>query len=270
MRILGYGRTARGESRREDPGACGIDRLAVVIPAHNEEQHLERALSRVQAAAEALPCTYPSVSVGIVVVLDACTDGSARVARRFAAADPRFEVVGVDFRSVGRSRRAGVQALLPQGPDEWSVPPSKVWIANTDADSSVPRHWLVRQLELAAAGADVVVGSVEPDVAGMDPALVRLWHSRHRLEENHPHVHGANLGVRASAYLAAGGFPLSDCDEDRTLVDRLRRSGAAVYATDTTRVVTSGRLEARTVRGFAAYLLALARECSDVPGGQAQ
>lgn len=269
MRVLGSGRNARDGSHR-DADARHIDQLAVVIPAHNEEQHLERALSRVKAAADAVQSACPSVGVRIVVVLDACTDGSPRLAHRFAAADSRFEVIGVDFRSVGKSRRAGVKALLPQESGAWSVPPSRVWIANTDADSSVPRHWLVRQVELAAAGADVVLGSVEPDVDGMDPALVRLWRSRHRLEENHPHVHGANLGVRASAYLAAGGFPLFDCDEDRMLVDRLRRAGAAVYATDTTRVVTSGRLEARAVRGFATYLLALARECADLPAGHAR
>ncbi|MEQ7739636.1 glycosyltransferase family 2 protein, partial [Escherichia coli] len=113
MRVLGYGRTARDHSHA-DADARRIDQLAVVIPAHNEEQHLERALSRVQAAADAVQSACPPVGVRIVVVLDACTDASPRLARRFAAADSRFEVIVVDFRSVGKTRRAGVQALLPQ------------------------------------------------------------------------------------------------------------------------------------------------------------
>lgn len=260
MKILGHGRAATESGCPHFPPMCRIEQVAVVVPAHNEEQHLERALSCVRAAADELEGMQPLVSVRVMVVLDACTDGSSVLARTFAAEDSRFEVLEVGFRSVGKSRRAGVQAFLTHGHSDGAVPPSRTWIANTDADSSVPPHWLVRQLELASGGADVVLGSVEPDADGMDPAVATLWHSRHRLEENHPHVHGANLGVRGSAYLAAGGFPLSDWDEDRTLVERLRRAGAAIYATDTTRVVTSGRLEARAVRGFATYLLALARE----------
>ena len=67
-------------------------------------------------------------------------------------------------------------------------------------------NWLVRQLEFAEAGADAVLGSVEPDPDGMDPELLRRWLERHPFHENHPHIYGANFGVRASAYLAAGGF----------------------------------------------------------------
>ena len=71
----------------------------------------------------------------------------------------------------------------------------------------MPENWLVRQLEFAESGADAVLGSVEPDPAGMDPEVLRRWLERHPFEEDHPHVYGANFGVRASAYLAAGGFP---------------------------------------------------------------
>lgn len=268
MKILGYGRGPRHSPFPDSPQASRIERVGVVVPAHNEEQHLERALTCVQAAADALQAAHPQVAVRVVVVLDACTDGSKDLACGFSAVDPRFEVIEAGHRSVGKSRRTGVQALLRKE-SAGGVPASRVWIANTDADSRVPRHWLARQLELACAGADAVLGSVEPEADGMDPALLRLWHSRHRLEEGHTHIHGANLGVRASAYLAAGGFPSCESGEDRNLVERLRLAGAAVYATDTTRVITSGRLQARARRGFAGYLLALARECADAPAGQA-
>lgn len=268
MKVLGYGRGSRDSPFPGSPQACRIERVGVVVPAHNEEQHLERALACVQSAADALQATHPQVSVCVAVVLDACTDGSKDLACGFSAMDPRFEVIEAAHRSVGKSRRTGVEALLRKG-SVAGVGASRVWIANTDADSRVPRHWLARQLELAGSGADVVLGSVEPEADGMDPFLLSLWHSRHRLEEGHAHIYGANLGVRASAYLAAGGFPLCDSGEDRNLVERLRLAGAAVYATDTTRVVTSGRLQARARRGFADYLLALAREC-DAPAGHAR
>ena len=124
----------------------------------------------------------------------------------------------------------------------------------------MPRNWLVRQVELAAAGADVVLGSVEPDSDGMHHALIARWHARHVLAEHHSHVFGANLGVRGSSYLKAGAFPGAASGEDRILVDRLRGNGAGIVATDSVRVLTSGRTVGRAPRGFAAYLLALAQQ----------
>ena len=135
----------------------------------------------------------------------------------------------------------------------------RTWLANTDADSQVPENWLVRQLEFAEAGADAVLGSVEPDPAGMDPELRRRWLERHPFEEDHPHIYGANFGVRASAYLAAGGFPKLASHEDRTLVQSLRNRAFTVTATDSMRVLTSGRIHARAPHGFGAYLRTLGR-----------
>ncbi|WP_235565157.1 glycosyltransferase [Arthrobacter sp. Soil764] len=246
-------------------GADGIQHVAVVIPAHNEEQHLEDALGAVRVAADRVRGEWPGVGVQIVLVLDRCTDSSAAVAAAVAGEDPRCLVLPLSFRSVGKSRRAGVRAALKNATESMCdgeaaaiVPMRHVWVANTDADSCVPENWLVRQLELAAGGADAVLGSVEPDGYGMHHQLLARWHARHLPTENHPHVYGANLGVRASSYVAAGGFPGVDFDEDRGLVDRLRSSGARLVATDTVRVITSGRTVGRAPRGFAAYLLALA------------
>lgn len=239
------------------PTGHRVSHLGVVVPAHNEERHLDAALEAVRTAVADLQVQRPGLGVRVLVVLDACTDLSASVAARFTAADPQFNVLAADFRSVGRSRREGSRAVLAEA-GALGVPAPETWIANTDADSRVPAHWLTRQLELADAGADAVLGSVEPDSDGMDTGLLQRWHARHRLQDNHHHVYGANLGVRASAYLAAGGFPAAESGEDRSLVRKLRSGGAVIAATDSNRVITSGRLEARAPRGFAGYLLALA------------
>ncbi|WP_426989423.1 hypothetical protein [Pseudarthrobacter sp. Y6] len=66
--------------------------------------------------------------------------------------------------------------------------------------------------------------------------------------------------MRASAYLHAGGFPRQRSQEDRALAARLRRYGYRITSTDTVRVLTSGRTEARAPQGFGAYLLALGME----------
>jgi glycosyltransferase involved in cell wall biosynthesis len=246
-----------------------IGHVAVVVPVHNEEQHLARALTGVRAAANALQSSQPDVVVDIVVVLDSCSDGSRGIAARFAAADPRLRVLEVGFRSVGKSRRAGIGAFLADGPSPAGALPAgpvpapasaRLWLANTDADSFVPMNWLQRQVELADSGADAVLGSVEPDPDGMDPELLGRWHARHPFEEHHAHVYGANFGVRASAYQLSGGFPHQRSHEDRALVEKLRRHGFRVRATDSIRVLTSGRLHARAPHGFGAYLFALGLE----------
>jgi glycosyltransferase involved in cell wall biosynthesis len=200
------------------PRGHAIDRVAVVMPAHNEDEHLGRALLAVQRAADALFRIRPGVEVGVTVVLDSCTDGSAGIAAGYAAADRRFSAVDVRFRNAGASREAGIRAA-----------------------------------------ADAVLGSVEPDPAGMDPELLRRWLERHPFEEDHPHIYGANFGVRASAYLAAGGFPKLASHEDRTLVQSLRSRAFTVMATDSMRVLTSGRTQSRAPHGFGAYLRSLGR-----------
>ncbi|AXJ09647.1 glycosyltransferase family 2 protein [Arthrobacter sp. PM3] len=249
------------------PRGHRIERVAVVVPAHNEEAHLEQALRAVQRAADALDPARSGVDVRVTVVLDSCTDGSAVIAARYAAVDPRFSVLEVAYRSAGASRAAGVRAAgigmprrRPPGQRRTPAPwEGRTWLANTDADSRVPENWLVRQLEFAEAGADAVLGSVEPDPAGMDPELLRRWRERHPFHEDHPHIYGANFGVRASAYLAAGGFERITSEEDRALVHNLRSRAFTVTATDSTRVVTSGRTHARAPHGFGTYLRSLGR-----------
>jgi hypothetical protein len=249
------------------PRGHGIDRVAVVMPAHNEDEHIGSALRALQRAADELRRFRPGVAVSVTVVLDSCTDESAAATARFVATDPRFNAIEVGFRSAGASREAGVRAAGIGGRGarlrgRRPTPPpgaERTWLANTDADSQVPANWLVRQLEFAQAGADAVLGSVEPDPGGMDPETLRRWLERHPFEENHPHVYGANFGVRASAYLAAGGFPKLASQEDRTLVQSLRNRAFTVTATDSMRVRTSGRLHARAPHGFSAYLRSLGK-----------
>ena len=74
-----------------------------------------------------------------------------------------------------------------------------------------------------------------------------------------PHVHGANLGVPASAYFAVGGFDPVPANEDVRLVEKLRTSGAPILATARIHAVTSGRLRGRVDAGFAGYLRGLER-----------
>jgi hypothetical protein len=81
--------------------------------------------------------------------------------------------------------------------------------------------------------------------------------SRTRADQ-HPHVHGANLGFRASAYLRAGGFPALPTAEDQALVEALAAGGCRVLRTRALPVVTSARRDSRAPDGFGHYLRKLA------------
>ncbi|MDD7835224.1 glycosyltransferase [Paenarthrobacter sp. AB444] len=253
------------------PAAQGIRQVTVVMPAHNEDKHIGQALAALGTAADALQQARPEIQVAVTVVLDSCTDRSADITAAYVAGDPRFSSMNVALRSTGSSRRQGIRAALaslhqaqlnPAQPGSLQA----LWLANTDADSTVPANWLTRQVELANDGADAILGSVEPDPDDLDPSLLGRWLELHPFREDHQHIYGANLGVRGSAYLAAGGFPKLRAHEDRVLVERLRSHGFSVVATDTTRVLTSGRTHARAPEGFAAYLRVLGAELPAATG----
>lgn len=213
--------------------------IAVVVPARDEEGLLGRCLSAIAQAA----ATVGRVRVETIVVLDACVDGSARVAAGFDA-----HVLEVDVGNVGAARAIGVRRAL----ELIGGGPAGVWIASTDADSAVPREWLRRHRRLADAGWDVVLGRVRPDPAEL-PHGVLPEDAAIAARSDEP-VYGANLGVRASAYLAAGGYPPVPEHEDQLLVAALRRAGACVTTTLAAPVTTSARTTGRTPGGYAGFL----------------
>jgi hypothetical protein len=67
-------------------------------------------------------------------------------------------------------------------------------------------------------------------------------------------VHGANLGVRADAYLEAGGFAGLATGEDHALWNALRQRGRRMVSKRAVKVTTSSRIRARARHGFAGFL----------------
>lgn len=232
----------------------GIEAVHVVVPAHDEEELLPQCLASLDRATAAAVAQRPGLVVRTTVVADRCRDRTAAV----ALAHPGTDVVVVDAGSVGAARRAGAQHVADHSP----LDPARVWLAGTDADTVVPTHWLTAQLLLAEMGAQMVVGAVRPAVEDIEARVRQAWWERHRHEEGHPHVHGANLGLLLHAYLAVGGFPAVPLHEDVLLVEAVKRAGFRWCATACTRVVTSGRLQARVRGGFAGYLTRLADAAS--------
>jgi glycosyltransferase involved in cell wall biosynthesis len=217
-------------------------RMAVVIPARNEQQLIGRCLESVAVAAarsRALPRRTP---VDVVVVADSCTDDTAAIARSVAG----VTVIETAVASVGAARRIGVAAALAAS----AARSDRLWIANTDADSIVPAHWLTGQAAIARRGPELMLGTVTPEFADLSAEQQDAWRARRTVGE----VHGANLGIRADRYLAVGGFaPLAE-HEDVDLVARCVAAGVAPLATDSCDVTTSGRQVGRTPGGYARFL----------------
>ena len=229
-----------------------IAAVAVVIPARDEAATITACLDAVRTASRAV-----DVPVAVVVVADRCTDGTAELAA--AATTPGCAVTVLRSRAgrVGAARDQGVRAALRDAVD-LGLEPSRVWIACTDADSRVPADWLAAQLEIAAAGVDLVLGTVRPDPVDLPPDLLDSWRRHHLLVDGHSHVHGANLGVRGDRYERVGGFPDLATHEDVRLTDAVRASGGRVVATGRAPVLTSGRRVGRAPAGLSSYLRELA------------
>ena len=221
-----------------------LDRIAVVIPAADEQDSIGACLGALLVARDR--AELEGLSVRIVVVLDDCTDATADIVAAVAGVD----AVVHSGRNVGQARAAGADLVLAEDPD-----PDHLLIASTDADSRVPADWLVR-LAAAAAKADLVLGTVLPDL-GLTATVSHAWHARHVLVEGHPHVHAANLAIRAATYRAVGGWAPLAAGEDEDLSERVVAAGGRVVRTARIPVHTSTRALGRAPRGFSSYLRSL-------------
>jgi len=223
--------------------------IGVAVPAHDEEACLGDCLAALLTAAR--DPALQGEAVEVLVVLDACGDGSGDVVEAwrtpFAQAGVALGAIAVDARRVGAARAAGARALLERGAR---------WLAFTDADTRVGPGWLAAQLAL---GADVVCGAVAVDDwsphAERAAALRAHFDGFYQDRDGHRHIHGANLGVSAAAYRAAGGFEAVSCHEDVLLVRALEGIGARFAWSASPRVFTSARTDARARGGFGDTLL---------------
>ena len=223
-----------------------IRAVGVVVPAHDEQELLPACLASLRVAARHPALRH--VAVHLVPVLDACSDDSGDVAPG---------ALEVRARNVGVARAAGFAEVIAR---ESGRPPQQLWLATTDADSTVPADWLAEQLRLAGSGVEVVAGTVRVQDWSQQTARVRAGFAATygTPQLGHLHVHGANLGMSAAAYADAGGVPPLALAEDQALVDALRVRARRLVATGRIPVTTSGRRESRTIGGFADHLRELA------------
>jgi glycosyltransferase involved in cell wall biosynthesis len=218
-----------------------LEQAVVVVPAHNEVDHLPRSLHALTAASMHL-----TVPVLIVVVLDACDDGSERLAGQFG---PNVHFVSVDAGNVGAARAAGFEYARSVCA---GVEPARMWFATTDADSVVGGRWLV---QMTAPAADMVLGTVRIPVWRLPVEAARRYLAAYNSKgPGHNHIHGANMGFRADAYWSVGGFGALASGEDVDLVRRFESAHLRIHRDAKLSVTTSVRQVGRAPGGFAQHL----------------
>lgn len=181
---------------------------------------------------------------------------------------PGVGVPGVGAPGVGALRDLGIRRVLAR---LGAYPPERTWLLSTDADSTVPPEWVVMHLRHATSGAHAVAGLAE--LAGVRHLPVEALDRYQAIVASgvhgarHDHVYAANLGVRADAYLAVGGFPRSGPGEDHGLWRRLHVAGYHLEQPTDLRVRTSARVHGRAGGGLAELLRSLHPTRSAMRGG---
>jgi hypothetical protein len=265
---------ANFELPRIEASAPGC-RACVVIPARDEADRLGAALGALARQVDAEGRPLPRSSFEVIVLANNCRDGTAALARRFAASNPTLvlHVAEVQFprqfAHVGTARKmlmdAACRRLMGLGRDRGVI-------ASTDADTRVGPNWLAETFAEFDAGADAVGGDIRTDRAGraslghaarqaylLDVAYRRLVDELEaRVDPDpadpwprHHHHTGASLAVAAGAYASVGGLPPLPSSEDVALVAALRRAGFVLRHGPRVRVVTSARRIGRAAGGMA-------------------
>lgn len=224
--------------------------ICVLIPARNEEELLPRCLHSVVKACSLLP---PNITYDVVVVVDSSTDCTLAIAQSLLAGHGL--VLSVQVGNVGRARAIAAAAALQR----YEGPAHRCWLANTDADCCVPDTWLLDHLSFAANDVEAIAGTVDVDDFAEHSVVVgERFRSSYQINPDgtHPHVHGANLGVRADAYRRSGGWSDLATAEDHDLWNRLSQHRTKRLSVGRVKVLTSGRRFGRAPHGFAEALAA--------------
>lgn len=243
--------------------------IAVCIPVRDERALLSRLLDSLDRQAGVDPgrvhaCFY----------FDGCEDGGDELVRDRAVAMACGTNVVIGARAsepnAGRARAAamalGEERLLGE---------ERAVLLTTDADSVPRADWIAAACR-ALETCDIVAGRVVRENGERDRAQARiedyydrLYAARRAIDPvawepggGHHFTSGANLGFRARAYRALGGFAHHPSGEDSLIVDEAARAGLRVRRDARVVVETSSRRDGRALGGLATTLRALDHEAA--------
>ncbi|MFI9202321.1 glycosyltransferase family 2 protein [Streptomyces sp. NPDC053048] len=232
--------------------------LWVVVPAHQEEARIDGTL-RALAAQHDRDFT-------LVVVDNASTDGTGRIARDFAGRAPfPVHVIEETDKGVGCAGDTAFRYAIARGATA---------IARTDADCLPRPGWTAAaRSALRAPGERMVCGRVDARRDEHGPlgraafrTMVAAAALFGRLRPAHARRHGFlapyrmhagnNMAITAGLYLRVGGMPRRPSPTDRTFLNRVRRHTADITHAPAMVVENSTRrLRAYGILGTARWYL---------------
>jgi GT2 family glycosyltransferase len=186
--------------------------VSVIVPTHNRQASLVRALEALTKQ------TLPKSDYEVIVVVDSCTDDSAKIAIYLTADFPNFRVIEVSVRSPAKGRNAG--ARLAKGR----------YLAFTDDDCEPDPNWLINLL---------AAFEKEPEAVAIGGRTVTIAKERTPLTHQIEHAGGTdclpscNIICCRKAFEKIGGFSEQFSfprNEDTDLCWHLEALGPLAYA----------------------------------------
>ncbi|WP_395396380.1 glycosyltransferase family 2 protein (plasmid) [Novosphingobium sp. BL-8A] len=240
-------------------------KVAVAIPAKDEETHLPQCLAALDQAAQ----RYAG-NVILHVLANNCSDRTNAVLRhtKLSHAELRWSEVSLleHTRHAGWARRLALDEAAALLADPKDV------LESTDADSTVARDWITRTLAHIDSGVQAVAGRAftrpsERRQLGT-AALQRLnllqryqialdWLRADELADRddpwprHFYEGGASIALTLETYRRIGGAPTPPVAEDRALFNAVREAGGRVRHPIDVQVFTSSRTHGRARGGMA-------------------
>ncbi|MDB5646170.1 MAG: glycosyl transferase, partial [Methylobacterium sp.] len=235
----------------------------IAIPVRNEAERIAACLRAIDAQVG-----LPPGSLGVVLFLNNCTDGTEAIVADFVPhMSVPVRVTRVDYAGAhaGWARREAMNRAA-----DWLG--ADGMILSTDADSRVPPDWVARNWAALDRDADAVAGRIELDAAEralLPPSLhwrgerediysdllteaeARIDPDPHDPWPCHRTTIGATLAVSVAAYRAVGGMPAIALGEDGAFVALLLAQGLHVRHDPAILVTVSGRLVGRAPGGVA-------------------
>ena len=203
--------SADSKSTADPQVHSGRLRVAFVVPARNEQRHLERCLRSILTQDLAV---HPNAEKSLIVVDNQSIDETCEIAERLGA-----KVLSVEPGKPGRARNVGVAAADAD------------YIVFVDADCVLPVTWLAQCLQHFEDEQVVAVGSIQAAAEARAPWVERVWVDaiipKSPAEwERVDWLPAFNMMVRKSQFDAVGGFDesLQTC-EDSDLSFRLSKEG---------------------------------------------
>lgn len=208
-------------------------KLSIVIPAYNEEAYLGKCLEAVMAE-----CHRTTQEVEIIVVNNASTDGTDKVARSF----PSVTLINDPKKGLVQARDSGYRASTGD------------LIANIDADTIMPEGWIDQVIKTFSKNERVV--ALSGPYIYYDLSLFTNWGILlfYRLGSiinltgtfftgrSGSMLQGGNFILRRSALERAGGFNLQFdfYGEDTAIAKRMSTVGQVIFSFQLP-MYTSGR-----------------------------